>query len=192
MSTIILARTRPSIYLATIMGLWGVVTAATSTITTFPQLLVVRLFLGALESGLTPGSCYIFSCWYLPTELGKRASVFLSSAQLGGAFGGLVAGGVMSNLEGARGLRGWRWLFIVEGAITVVVAITAVFVLPDFPASSKKLTEEERYVAVTRLSRANIMIDHKGAKPRLSWWETMKFSVRQWRAWAIALGSGVC
>jgi MFS family permease len=171
------------------MALWGIVTASVGAMNTYPQLVVSRLLLGMLESGLTPGACYIFSNWYLPGEIGKRTSAFQTSAQLGGAFGGLIAGGVMSNLEGAMGIRGWRWLFIIEGVITIAVAIIAVFILPDYPTNSKRLNEEERYVATTRLLRVGILVDHKDSKPRLSVYDTMLQSVKNWRAWCIATGS---
>jgi MFS family permease len=173
------------------MLLWGVVTASVGAMNTYPQLIVSRLLLGMLESGLTPGACYIFSNWYLPGEMGKRTSAFQTSAQLGGAFGGLIAGGVMSNLEGARGIRGWRWLFIIEGVVTILVAIIAVFILPDYPTNSKRLTPEERLVATNRLLRVGILVDHKDSKPRLSIYQTMVKSVRNWRAWCIAAGSAV-
>jgi len=173
------------------MILWGIVTASVGAINTYPQLIVTRLFLGMLESGLTPGACYIFSNWYLPSEMGKRTSTYQTSAQLGGAFGGLIAGGVMSNLEGAQGIRGWRWLFIIEGVITIAFAIAAVFILPDYPTNSKRLTEQERFVATTRLLRVGILVDHKDSKPRLSVYETMRRSVKNWRAWCIATGSAV-
>lgn len=188
-STIIIARTRPSFFLPTIMALWGIVTTSVSAMNTFPQLVVSRLLLGMLESGLTPGACYIFSNWYLPQELGKRTSAFQTSAQLGGAFGGLIAGGVMSNLEGTGGLRGWRWLFIIEGVVTIVVAVLAVFIIPDYPAISKRLSAEERFVATTRMTKVGIIIDEIDAKPRLSVWETILTSVSNWKAWAIAVGS---
>jgi hypothetical protein len=54
-------------------------------------------------------------------------------------------------MDGLRHLRAWRWLFIIEGAITVVIAFTALFILPDFPRTTTWLTEEERALAVWRL-----------------------------------------
>ncbi|KAK0641807.1 pantothenate transporter liz1 [Cercophora newfieldiana] len=188
-STLILARTRPSFYLPGIMALWGVVTASVGAMSTYPQLVVSRLLLGMLESGLTPAASFLFSTWYLPKEMGKRTSFYQTSAQLGGAFGGIVAGGVMSNLEGAHGIRGWRWLFIIEGIVTIVVAAIAVFILPDYPNKSPRLTEEEQFVATTRLLRVGILVEHKDSKPRLSVWQTMISSIRNWRAWCIACGS---
>jgi hypothetical protein len=74
-----------------------------------------------------------------------------SGSLISGAFSGLIAAGITGNMDGAKGLRAWRWLFIIEGAITVVVACSSFFVLPNFPRTTTWLTEEERQLAVWRL-----------------------------------------
>jgi MFS family permease len=188
----ILARMRPSYYVPLLVFLWGVVTAAVAAITTYPQLLVMRLLVGVLEAGLTPGVTFIFSNWYLPDELGKRMSIFMTSAQLGGAFGGIIAGGVMENLEGARGIRGWRWLFIVEGAVTCFVAVVGVFVLPDYPAVSRKITEAERSIALRRLEVARIKHQEREKTPRLGALRTIRIAFSNWRTWVIPIAFLVC
>src|SRR6185295_9599350 len=111
------------------------------------------------EAGFTSGVTFVFSCWYRPDELGKRASLFITSSLLGGAFGGLIAGGVMDHLEGSRGLRGWRWLFLVEGVVTITISLIAVFILPDYPATCRRLTPEQRTVAVNRLRNVGIIVN---------------------------------
>ena len=63
-----------------------------------------------------PFSSYILGCWYAPSELGKRSAIFAASAQMGSLFSGLMQGAIHSNMDGAKGLAGWRWLFIIEGA----------------------------------------------------------------------------
>jgi MFS family permease len=74
-----------------------------------------------------------------------------SGSLISGAFSGLIAAGITGNMDGARGLRAWRWLFIIEGAMTVVVAFCAFFILPNFPRTTTWLTEEERQLAAWRL-----------------------------------------
>ena len=64
------------------------------------------------------------------------------------AFGGLIAAGILGDMEGVHGTRAWRWLFIVEGAATVGWAVVAAFLLLDFPANTKRLTDRERAIAV--------------------------------------------
>lgn len=90
--------------------------------------------------------------WYKRTEAQKRFSFFFSSTTLAGAFGGLLAYG-LGQMEGVRGYRGWRWVFIIEGLITCVVAIVWFFVLPDFPEEVKWLTEEEREFVRVKLAK---------------------------------------
>jgi hypothetical protein len=51
-------------------------------------------------------------------------------------------------MDGTRGLGAWRWLFIIEGAATIVIAMCCGFVLPNFPRTTKWLTEEEKALAV--------------------------------------------
>ena len=128
----------------------------------------------------SPGCLYYLSCWYTRKELGFRTAVLYSGALISGAFSGLISAGtcatstpfsfwlaigrtkgsetnfssiagVTYGMDGAKGLRAWRWLFIIEGAATIVIACGAFFVLPNFPRTTKWLTEEERALAVWRL-----------------------------------------
>lgn len=94
---------------------------------------------------------YFLSCWYTRKELGLRTSILYSGALLSGAFSGLLSAGIKANLDGYRGLRAWKWMFIIEGIVTIGVAFSAYFILPDFPRTTLWLTEEERQLAVWRL-----------------------------------------
>jgi Major Facilitator Superfamily len=88
--------------------------------------------------------------WYRRAEAQKRFSFFFSSTTLAGAFGGLLASAI-GKMEGIRGYRGWRWIFILEGVLTCVVAIFFWFLLPDFPEDAKWLKEDERAYVKARL-----------------------------------------
>lgn len=68
------------------------------------------------------------------------------------AFGGLIAAGILANMEDKVGIRAWRWLFIIEGALTVALGIGAVFILPDYPHTTAWITERERFIAERRLT----------------------------------------
>lgn len=91
------------------------------------------------------------SCWYTRKELGFRTAIFYSGALISGAFSGLIAAGIEAHLDGARGLRAWRWLFIIEGTITVAIALISFLILPNFPRTTTWLSEEERQLATWRL-----------------------------------------
>lgn len=113
-SNMILTRTRPSRYLATIMLLWGGVTVGMAFAPSFEALIGFRIVMGTLESGFAPGVLMLLSSWYKKEEQSKRFAVYISAAILSGAFGGLIAGAITSHLDGAHGIAGWRWLFVVE------------------------------------------------------------------------------
>ena len=123
----------------------------------------------------------LMSCWYKvssseciadrqPIELSKRVAGFYTASLISGAFGGLLAGGIIDGLDGKAGTRGWKWLFIIEGLCTVVLATIAFFVLPgerskpneltpDYPATTKWLTTEEKRMCVLRINSGNALLE---------------------------------
>src|SRR5436309_12571972 len=105
----------------------GTISVITAAVQNFGGLLACRFFLGFIEAAYFPGCLFYLSSWYTRKELGFRTAVLYSGSLISGAFSGLIAAGITGNMDGARGLRAWRWLFIIEGAITVVVAATAYF-----------------------------------------------------------------
>ncbi|KAJ3963237.1 hypothetical protein N0V92_000062 [Colletotrichum tropicale] len=90
------------------------------------------MFLGLAEAGYIPGACYTLSTWYKKKELAKRVAVFFFGMFSGNALSPLLASGILK-LEGARGLRGWQWLFLIEGVFTIFVGLSLLFLLPGSP-----------------------------------------------------------
>lgn len=142
---------KPALYLPSVMILWGVISGATAGVQSFGGLVAVRFCLGFVEAAYFPGCLFYLSAWYTRKELGFRTAILYSGALLSGAFSGLISAGITNGLNGAKNLRAWRWLFIIEGAITVVIAVAAYFILPNFPRTTSWLTENERQLAVWRL-----------------------------------------
>ncbi|KAK6592025.1 pantothenate transporter [Botrytis cinerea] len=99
----------------------------------------------------SPGCLYYLSAWYTRKELVKRTALLYSGSLLSGAFSGLITAGITHGLDGAKGLRAWRWLFIVEGSITIFIALFAFFILPDLPRTTSWLSEDEKELAAWRL-----------------------------------------
>ncbi|KAI5860343.1 putative MFS transporter [Durotheca rogersii] len=152
-SNLLLTRVRPSIYLGAAMSIWGIISTAQAAVRTFASLVVCRFFLGFAEAPFFPGAVFLMSSWYTRAELAHRIAWFYSGHSLANAFGGLLGAGVLGNLSGAHGISGWRWLFIIEGTVTIGSAICSTFVLPDYPATTRWLTAEERAYAQWRLVR---------------------------------------
>ncbi|VUC27881.1 unnamed protein product [Clonostachys rosea] len=185
-SNMILVRSRPSLYLPFLMAVWGVMTCLMALIKDFHHLVILRVFVGIIEAGFAPGVLLIFSSWYKRKEQSRRFAVFMSAAILSGAFGGLLAGAITSGLEGAHGIRGWRWLFIVEGAATVGFAGIAVFILLDFPANSKGLSDRERAIAIARLQEDNVTV--RTAEEKVGVMKSFVLAVRDWRTIGFIFG----
>lgn len=91
-------------------------------------------------------------------------------------------------MDGAGGVRGWRWLFILEGVASVVVGIVVYFIMPDYPTSTKSkfLTEEERILACNRLAVDGIGLT-QGAHERIGEWKALKMAVGDWRTWMLCI-----
>ncbi|KAG8157186.1 hypothetical protein KVR01_012894 [Diaporthe batatas] len=185
-SNMILARTKPSVFLPTIMFLWGCVTIAMAWVPNYKALIGLRIVVGVLEAGFAPGVLLTLSSWYKPNEQAKRFGVYISAAILSGAFGGLIAGAIEDGLDGAHGLPGWKWLFIVEGAATAGFSIVASFLLLDFPENTKRLTDRERQLAMQRMeySRPN----NQTPEEKLGHVAALRRSVADWRTWVFVVG----
>ncbi|KAI0372984.1 major facilitator protein [Pilatotrama ljubarskyi] len=132
------------------MLVFGTITVLQAFAQNFGGLVAARFFLGLAESGFFPGCFYMLSMWYRRDEAQKRYSFFFSSTSLAGGFGGLLASAI-GKLDGVRGYHGWRWIFILEGLLTIVVAVIAFFILPDFPEEARWLKTDEREFSKARL-----------------------------------------
>jgi len=98
------------------------------------------------------GAVFLLSGWYTRRELGLRIAFLACGSLLSIAFGSLIASGILDSMEGVWGYAAWRWLFFIEGALTIVVALIAAFVLPDFPSTSHRwLSPIEARLAVKRM-----------------------------------------
>jgi MFS family permease len=129
LSNIALRRIGPQFWFPCIVTAWGLITALTCLVKSYAGYVVIRLALGLAEAGLYPGSYFILSMWYTPTELATRMAIFYGANTSAGAFGGVIAYGV-GNLDGAYGMRAWKWLFLIEGVITVAAGLSCFFFLP--------------------------------------------------------------
>ncbi|KND88393.1 Pantothenate transporter liz1 [Tolypocladium ophioglossoides CBS 100239] len=153
----------------------------------YHALLALRFVLGALEAGFGSGVMFILSSWYKRDEQAKRFSIFYSAAVLSGAFGGIIAGAITSSLDGARGISGWQWLFIVKGAATIACAAIGALVLPDFPATTKRFSPRQKQVALERLKSDNVTTRAEDSLS-LTPLQALRNSLMNWRTWPLTFG----
>ncbi|KAF1922947.1 MFS transporter [Didymella exigua CBS 183.55] len=147
---IILKRTTPKFWLPTLTVAWGIVATLMGVTQNKAGFFVVRFFLGVTESGLFPGVVYYLSMWYKREERQYRISLFFSCASLAGAFGGILAWGI-SHMRGVGNYAGWRWIFILEGLLTIIIAVAAYWFISNYPDTVSWLSKEERKFVQARL-----------------------------------------
>ncbi|GJE91439.1 MFS general substrate transporter [Phanerochaete sordida] len=143
---------RPSIYISACVCIWGMVSALTGVTKNYGGLLAARIFVGIPEAVFYPGAIFLLSRWYTRKELALRSALLYSGLLISNAFGSLMAAGILANLEGKLGVRAWRWLFYIEGAMTVFIGMLAVWTLPDYPHNTRWLSKAERRLAQVRLA----------------------------------------
>ncbi|KAF2109824.1 putative MFS transporter [Lophiotrema nucula] len=115
----------------------------------------VRFLLGIFEAGMMPGIAYYLSRWYRRSELAFRLSLYIVMAPLAGAFGGLLASGILK-LSHFGGLERWRMIFAIEGIITCGLSVVSFFTLTDRPATARWLTQEEKDLAIARVKSERV------------------------------------
>ncbi|KAK6437774.1 hypothetical protein LTR95_006029 [Oleoguttula sp. CCFEE 5521] len=185
-SNMLLKKLRPSIWLPSIMVAWGIVMTLMGIVQNYHGLLIARIFLGVAEAGLFPGVVYYNTMWYCRYEVQVRQAIFFSAASVAGAFSGLLAYGI-SFMDGVGGLEGWRWIFILEGMVTVLVAIAAFFTLYDFPETASFLTPEERAFVAYRLrydgQDSGTDSSMRVAQNERRDWKFVKAAFLDWQIW---------
>jgi MFS family permease len=143
-SNLLLLRIGAPATLARIMTLWGATIVAMMFAQNEYWFYVLRFLLGAFEAGFFPGVLLYLSFWYPNHQRGRATSWFLVGLPMSGILGGAISGGVMSMLDGVLGLRGWRWLFFVDGAPAILLGLFAMVLLTDRPENAKFLTDQEK------------------------------------------------
>ncbi|KAI0807683.1 MFS general substrate transporter [Fomes fomentarius] len=149
-SNMLLKHFKPHIWLPICMCFLGFVTVLQGLTQNLGGLVATRFFLGLAESGAFPACYYLIAMWYTRTEAQKRFSFLYSSTSLAGGFGGLLASAI-GKMDGMRGYRGWRWVFIIEGALTIAASFVLFFTVADFPEEVAWLSEEEKEFVKARL-----------------------------------------
>lgn len=136
----------------TAVVIWSAVVLGTGFCHNYGQVVALRLVLGFAEAGIFPALGFLISTIYPRESQGKRVAVLYGSTAMAGAFGGLVAYGIQ--MMGNRlGIAAWRWLFIIEGAISIVIGMLCWASLPRSSDEAWFLTKEERQLMKDRRVR---------------------------------------
>ncbi len=144
---------KPRIFFPSMVLIWGALTMITAASSHPRDIMAIRFFQGIAESSTFVGTHYILGSWYTGREIGKRSGIFTSSGLAGTMFGGFLQTAIHSGLNGVKGLSGWRWLFIIDGLITIPIALYGFLLFPDTPSTTTAfyLKPEERALAISRV-----------------------------------------
>lgn len=173
---------KPSLFISVIMTVWGIISTCTGAVQSYAGLVVVRFLLGWVEAGFFGSCLYYLSCWYTRKELSFRNSILYSGSLVSSAFSGLIAAGILDGMDLLHNLRGWRWLFIVEGAITVGSVPFAYFILPDMPSNTKFLSQQEKDLVMWKL-RAEVGQDDSDSENQETYLGALKLALSDLKIW---------
>jgi len=166
-SNLLLHRFGASKWIARIMLTWGVCAVAMAFVRGSLSLYVVRLLLGAAEAGFYPGVLYFITLWFPKAHRGRINGLFLASIPISGIIGNPVSGWLLT-LNGLLGLRGWQWLFIVEGAPAILLAPAVIWMIHNGPAAAPWLKPAEREWLVDTLAVEKRQIEPRGVRGTLA------------------------
>ena len=144
-------------WIARIMFTWGIVSGAQALVTGVVSFNIVRLLLGVAEAGFFPGIIFFLTLWFPSAYRARIVGIFMAAIPISTVIGAPISGEILQHVDGALGLRGWQWIYVLEAVPALIVAFIVFFYLTDRPADAKWLTPEERQWMQARLDaeRAN-------------------------------------
>lgn len=168
-------------WLPVIVVFWGLTMTFTGFVKNAAGLIAMRLVLGGFEAGLFPGITALLTFIYPRHYIQLRIGIFFSAATIAGAFGGLLAYG-LARVQ-VDGYNGWRWIFFVEGALTVAVAALAYWLLISSIDEAKFLSGEDRKYMSDRLK-----YDGQDVVPMNNEYkrEFVYAGLKDWKTWIVS------
>ncbi|MEW6320320.1 MAG: MFS transporter [Acidobacteriota bacterium] len=151
-SNLILARVGARVWIARIMFTWGLASSAMLFVSDAASFYLLRFVLGAAEAGFFPGIIYYLTHWFPARERAHAVALFMTATAMAGVVGGPLSSGLLA-LDGALGLRGWQWLFLVEGLPAVLLAPVVLRHLTERPADATWLTPAERQAVTAAIAQ---------------------------------------
>ncbi len=183
-SNVLLVRFGARRWLARIMLTWGILATGMLFVRTAPEFYIMRCLLGMAEAGFFPGVVFYLTQWFPPEHRARVISRFYIALPLSSTVMGSVAAALLS-LNGRLHLRGWQWLFLLEGLPPVLLSVVFLRLLPDRPAEAKWLTAPERTWLERRLAEAESRSQQSPAQANLG--RDLKTALGDARVWLLGI-----
>jgi MFS transporter, ACS family, tartrate transporter len=151
-ANLILGKLGARAWLTIIMAVWGLASACTALVTGEVSFVIARFVLGMAEAGYFPGVAFFMTCWFPGRHRGRMMGVFFAFSAVSSVIGAPLSANLL-RLDGWLGVAGWQWIFLVEGAPAVILALFGYSLLRNRPAEAAWLTPEERTWLQERLDQ---------------------------------------
>ncbi|KAF2492178.1 MFS general substrate transporter [Lophium mytilinum] len=167
--------------LAIMMFAWGLTVIGQGLTKSYAGLVACRTLEGIAEAAFVPGAAYLIGSYYKRNEFLKRYVIFFSAGIFAGAINGFLAY-LFVKMDGIGGYSGWRWIFIMEGLITVLISFACIFSIVPFPEQSTFLAPEEKEILLARLKADGGAVEHD----KLTVGRALGF-FKDWKIWAAII-----
>lgn len=151
-SNILMERFGARRWICRIMISWAILSAAFAFVTSTQMFYVLRFALGVAEAGFFPGVLLFLSQWSPARRRGQIIALFMAAIPLAGLVGSPVSGAIMAAFDGAAGIEGWRWMFLLEAAPALLLGIATLYFLDSRIDDAKWLSQQEREVLTSALA----------------------------------------
>ncbi|MEI7297955.1 MFS transporter [Paraburkholderia tropica] len=176
-SNLILHKVGARNWLARIMLTWAVISASFVFVKTPATFYVLRFLLGVAEAGFAPGVILYMTYWFPAARRAKALSMFFMAIPMAGILGGPLSGWILHSFQGAQGLAGWKWLFMLEALPSLLLGIAIFLYLDNGIASAKWLSDDEK-----ALLKRNVESDRSATTQHVS----IRAFIRDRRLWLMA------
>ena len=189
-SNLILNRVGAKIWIARIMILWGIISAAFMYVRPISTWLgvetatgfnILRFLLGVGEAGFFPGIILYLTYWFPAEYRARMVARFMMAIAIAGVVGSPLSGGIMQYMNGLNGWAGWQWLFLLEGIPAVLAGFAVLYYLDNGPNEAKWLNGQERAMVVRRLEQDN------KKKMDVGGHHSFAASLKDYKVWVLAL-----
>ena len=151
-SNLAMHRVGARLWMCRIMVTWGLISAAMMFVSNATWFYILRLLLGAAEAGFFPGVILYLTYWFPDRVRGQIMGLFYFGAPLAFIFGGPLSG-VLLELDGVAGLKGWQWMFLIEGLLASIVGVWAYWYLDSKPSEARWLPPAEKQALLAAIGR---------------------------------------
>ncbi|MGO4799781.1 MFS transporter [Pseudomonas sp. W22_MBD1_FP4] len=143
-SNMALDRVGPRRWIATLMVVWGALSASMFLVDSATGFYVLRFLLGVAEAGFFPGILVFLNRWYPAGRRAQITALFAIAVPMAGVIGGPLSGGILESLHDVGGLRGWQWMFVIEGVPVILLGLVVLKCLPDSFETINWLTSQQK------------------------------------------------